>query len=327
MKKFFIFAVALACANFTLVACDDDDDDDSEEDSTTTIVADFTDGVTYDDALYSYVTSIADVNTYIFTDADEVCDIYTYATSEEIVSAVLSGTASYVTNEAIATASSDWYGGFIPTWFTATDTATSVYAPISGTFNSGSGALLCNPGTACRAMFMQHSSSDYSLSSLLSSVTLAGIYVNNTWLYKALANGDTDVLDEYEIDPLEAGQSITLVVNGYVSGDYSYDSFSSFFSSIASDATGLLTGGVQCENTVTLAECDSDGNVTVLEDWTFIDLSDMADYKLIEVSIETDGFDEDEELNDYLNIVLVDDITYASESTLSSLISSLLGSN
>lgn len=308
MKKFFIFAVALACANFTLVACDDDDDDDSEEDSTTTIVADFTSGVTYDEALYSYATGIADVNTYIFTDADEVCDVYTYSTSEEVDS-------------------ESWYGGFIPTWFTATDTATSVYAPISGTFNSGSGALLCNPGTACRAMFMQHSSSDYSLSSLLSSVTLAGIYVNNTWLYKALANGDTDVLDEYEIDPLEAGQSITLVVNGYVSGDYSYDSFSSFFSSIASDATVLLTGGVQCENTVTLAECDSDGNVTVLEDWTFIDLSDMADYKLIEVSIETDGFDDDEELNDYLNIVLVDDITYASESTLSSLISSLLGSN
>lgn len=303
MKKFFIFAAVSLMAGLSLVACDDDDDDDATEDTTTTITADFTSGVTYDEAIYSYATGLAGVNTYIFTDADEVCDVYTYSTSEEV-------------------SSDSWYGGFIPTWFTATDTATSVYAPISGAFNSGSGALLCNPGSACRAMFMQHSGSDDSLSSLLSSVTLAGIYVNNTWLYKALADYDAyaDALADYDIESLEAGQSIKLVVNGYVSSDYSYDSFSSFFSSIASDAAGLLTGGVQSESTVTLAECDSDGNVTVLEDWTFVDLTDLADYKLIEVSIETEGFDDTETLNTYLNNVLVDDITYASESLLSSLL-------
>ncbi len=309
MKKYLALACAFACAA-ALTACHDDDDDDDSD-----YVSDFTsiNKVSYIPGAQT-AASKAGVNAFLLSDSQGKTDVacYMYADTAEIVAPL--------------TPDEDWfnnfYGGFCPTAFTADDEAWDPYRPITGSYHSGSGALVCNPGTLCRALyFRRHFGAD--MSSVLSQLFLGDMekmYVCPTAQYKKLTTSDG--LAELGISSSPSNIQIRFYVYGYIKSL----SLSSWTAIKDMFMTNIKDSDVKSSSYAVLAETDANGNWSVATDWVELDLSDIEDYYVFECamqvvdkttgkSVSTFSLDDDTvEGGNYLNYCIVDDVTVENKS-------------
>lgn len=297
MKKFLTMAAALAFA-FNLTAChDDDDDSDYVADFTEVKAASTIPGI-------STVGNYAGVHSYMLSDASGYTDIYTFTQS------------SVDTTEFPMTVKEDfaegWYGGMCPTWFTATDEET-YFTPACGEFHSGTGCVIANPGTVCRALFSKHFAVDFqSALSFLMLEDIKGLYVCPTDAYNYLTTEEGRT--ELEITNPTSACKIQFCVYGYVDS-FRFSNFKTFISALTGAAGSIGKGGKMCSNTVDLATFDG-STWTVNKDWQYLDLEPIDDFYMFEAYIRVvdtnDKVITTFEVSDenMLNYACIDDITY-----------------
>lgn len=311
MKKYFL--LALTCLAFTFTACHDDDDEEGDKD----YVMSYETPKVNTTGVFDMIANTTGVSTFTLSDALGYSDIYFFSNDGAKVKeyALQAGdlTLSQATLDSIC---QSFYGGFYPTWFEANDEE-EWFTPYNGTFHSGNGALLCNPGLVCRSFFSKHIQLDMSagMSALLLK-EIKCLYVNTTSVYELFEDkeGNAELREGLEIVDLPKNSRIEFVVYGYIDS-FRFNDFKSFFSALKGGATQVANGGKE-GTPLTIAETDANGKTTVkVKDWTRVDLSDIDDCYLFEAYlrvVDANGKTIDTyDLNhSYLNYILVDDITY-----------------
>ncbi|MCI5777736.1 MAG: hypothetical protein MR215_09020 [Bacteroidales bacterium] len=311
MKKYLALACAFACAaSFT--ACHDDDDDDDQKN----YVADFTSSsaVSYIPGAQTAANKVG-LNAFLLSDNEGKTDVacYMYASEQEIAT-------PYIVDEE---GFENFYGGFCPTAFDASDESWDPYRPASGSYHSGSGALVCNPGQLCRPIFTRrHFAID--MSALGSAITLGdmeGLWVCPTAQYSKLTTEEGR--SELGISSGVKNVEIRFYVYAYIKTL----SLSAGWSAIKElFATNIKESDVKSSSYAVLAKCDASGNWTVNKNWQYVDLDDVEDYYVFEASLavvdastgstskllELQGDDVDG--GNKLNYCIVDDITLESKS-------------
>ena len=142
MKKYLAMAMAAACA-LSFTACHDDDDDDDKD-----YVADFTtiNQVSYIPGAQTAANKLG-LNAFMLSDVNGYTDVTCYMSAD---------TTEITPNMQISEEMfQNFYGGICPTAFTADDEKYTFFRPACGKYHSGSGALVCNSGTLCRALHAQ----------------------------------------------------------------------------------------------------------------------------------------------------------------------------
>lgn len=302
MKKFLTMAAVLALA-FNFTACHDDDDDEDGD-----YVADFTScaKVSYVPGAQTAANKVG-LNAFMLSDANGYTDVtaYMYADSAEV-------TTPYTVDE---TKFKNFYGGFCPTGFEADDETWDYFRPASGAYHSGTGALVCNPGSLCRPLFMRrHFAVD--MSSLLSMISVGdmkGLYVAPTAAYNYLTTSDG--LSTLGITSSPKNVEIRFVVYAYIK-TLSVSGWSSLLSMLKTNATN---SDVKSSSYAVLAKTDASGNWTVNKDWQYVDLSDVEDYYVFEANLQvvdasgktvsSFSLEDYDEGQNGLNYCMVDDIT------------------
>lgn len=317
MKKQLLFALALSgVASFTFTACHDDDDEEGPK----TYVMDYSTPKVNTTGAFDMIANKTGVSTFTLSDGLGYSDVYFFSTDGAKVKEYATQSESLTLSEAaLDSIYTTYYGGFFPTWFMSGD-STEWFVPYSGTYHSGNGALLCNPGLVCRALFSKHIQADMSAAlSLLLLDEIEGLYVNTTSIYELLEEGEgnAELREEIGIAELPKNSRIEFVVYGYIDS-FSFNSFSSFLGALKSGATQVANGG-KAGTPIVLAETDANGKTTVkVKDWTYVNLDNIDDCYLFEAYIrivDANGktIDTYDLNNSYLNYVLVDDITYGAK--------------
>ena len=323
MKKYLALACAFSCAA-ALTACHDDDDD--SEGFTASFASPY--------IQYSAINGLSaklGVNSYVLSDDEHKIDLYHFNLDD--LSQYLDTTGeTRIASQYLETMGDNFYGGFCPTWYEADDDE-SYFVPINGSYHSGSQALLCNPGVACRALITKHYPMEFSLTNVVAAATAAltlgdasELYVCPTDCYTALT--DSSYADDLEVNALPANHEIQFVVYGYVE-HFSFSNFSSLISSVVSAGKSVGDGGELCEDVITLASSDANGNVTVNKEWQKMDLSSIGHDYILEAYIRvidtTTGttsktYSIDSDTNSYLGYILIDDLSYNDKGGLASLL-------
>lgn len=322
MKKYLQMAMAAAVVATGMTACHNDD-----EDGDGNYVADFTSvaGLSTIPGLSFLSDRTLGIYQYSMSDASGYTDAYIYTqgaygaldSEEPQDEAGTTGTVS------VSQLADMYYGGFCPTTFAASSEE-DYCTPACGEYHSGNGALICNPGTVCRAIFSRHIGLD--LSTLLGALSV-GKKVQGLWVAPTTEMAYVDGerfeaakqkydLSDLAIESLPAGYKIEFVVYGYVES-FKLSNFKEAMNSIKDAGTSMAKGG-KLAAAVTLASSDANGKVTVNTDWQYVDLSGTKAY-LWEATLRVvngSGQTVDSWLNDenYTNYCLVDDITYESAS-------------
>lgn len=309
MKKYLALACALACASLPLSSCHDDDNDDDD------YVADFSSikEVSYIPGAQTAANKVG-LNAFMFSDANGYTDVTSYvvADSGEI-------TTPYVID---AEKFENYYGGFCPTTaYKASDTTEyRHFTPANGTFHSGSSALVCNPGTLCRAIFARRHFA-VSMSAAMSAFfvgDMEGLWVAPTAAYEYLTTADG--LKELGVTTSPANVEVRFVVYAYIKtlGVTGWQSLVSMFKTNASESD------VKSKSYAVLAKTDVNGKWTVNKEWQYVDLDDVEDYYIFEAALQvvdaaTGKTVSSFQLEDYgdgqngLNYCMVDDITCGSK--------------
>ncbi|MBP5365577.1 MAG: hypothetical protein J6Y82_06610 [Bacteroidales bacterium] len=319
MKKHLLFALALTCgASLLLTSCHKDDDEDDDSD----YVADYSSPKVNTNVFFDKIAGSTGVSTFVFSDVNGNTDIYHYNIDGPLVKALVDEGLT-LNAEIIDSIGNNFYGGFCPTWYAAND-EDSYFTPRCGTYHSGSGALLCNPGEYCRAIFSKHMTVDFAaLTSYLTLKSIKKLYVALPDTYTALLDTAQEYRDDLEIAQLPKNTRIEFLVYGYVDS-FRFNDFKSFLTAVQSGAKQAGQGGVKSQ-TITLAETDANGKVTLLDGWAELDLTQngVDDCYIYEAYIrvvdtttgkESTTYTISNDVNTYLGYVLVDDITYASKS-------------
>lgn len=308
MKKFLALACALACAS-AFTACHDDDNDDDKD-----YVADYTsiNAVSYIPGAQTAANKVG-LNAFMLSDAKGYTDVtsYMYADTTEIVAHLTPSEAWF----------ENFYGGFCPTAFEATDEAWTPYVPANGAYHSGSGALVCNPGQLCRPLFTRrHFAVGMSaLTSALFVGDMEGLWVCPTAQYNKLTTADG--LSELGISSSPKNVEIRFYVYAYIKS-LSVGSWSTLVNMLK---TNVSSSDVRAKNYAVLAKTDANGAWTVNKDWQYVDLDDVEDYYAFEASlavvdattgktVSTLSLENDGEGENKLNFCMVDDITCESKS-------------
>ncbi|MBQ2322660.1 MAG: hypothetical protein II375_08940 [Bacteroidales bacterium] len=311
MKKYLALASALLCAA-SLTACHDDGDDD---DDVQDYVADFTSAakVSYIPGAQTAASKVG-LNAFMLSDNQGKTDVacYMYADESEI-------TEGYVIDEEKF---ENFYGGFCPTGFSADDPSWDPYRPITDAYHSGSGALVCNPGTLCRPLFTRrHFAADLgAVSSQLTLGDMKGLWVCPTAQYAKLKTAEGR--SELGISSSVKNVQIRFYIYAYINS-LSLGKLSEIIDMLK---TNLKESDTRAKNYVVLAECDANGEWSVAEGWKYLDLEDVEDFYVFEATIsavdkstgktvstiELQG--DDVEDSNKLNYCMVDDITVESKS-------------
>lgn len=318
-------AFALVAA-FGFTACHDDDDED--ENSAT--VSNYNQSAVMGASMLNNLSSKAGVTTCYFTDESQIADFYTFSTLPvDTISehGTLTGSTLSMDKEGLAFYGDEaWYGGFCPTWF-APDDDEQVYLPACRSFHgSNTGALLCNPGTACRTMFSRHMSADLtSVMAAIKKLKISSLWVCPVEAYNYIDKNDQTRWDGgYSLTELPANHEIQFVVYGYVE-HCSLSNFKEAIQTLKDAGSSVAAGGKMCETPVVLASTDADGKLTVNADWQKLDLSCIKDCYLLEAAIrvvdkntgktsQTFAIPGDEDQNEDLNYVLVSDVAFTGRS-------------
>lgn len=322
-KSFSIMAFALVAA-FGFTACHDDDGDD--ENSAT--VSNYNQTAVMGASMLNNLSSKAGVTTCYFTDDSQIADFYTFSTEPvEVISqhGTPTGTTLAMDKEGLAFYGDEaWYGGFCPTWFAADDDD-QVYLPACRSFHApNTGALLCNPGTACRTMFSRHMSTDLtSVMAAIKKLKISSLWVCPVEAYNYL---DTALVSRwdggYNFTALPENQEIQFVVYGYVE-HCSLSSFKEAIETLKEAGSSVAAGGKMCETPIVLASTDEEGKLTVNADWQKLDLSSIKDCYLLEAAIRvvdkstgetSKRYTIDSDSNEDLNYVLVSDVAFTGRS-------------
>lgn len=304
MKKYIALASALALA-LTFTACHDDDDDDDDKD----YVADFTtiNSATFIPGLQN-ASNYAGLNSFMLSDKNGYTDVYSFTTSSVDTTQFPMAVTSEFGN--------GWQGGITPTWFSATDEE-SYFTPASGAFHSGTGALICNPGTIERAIFSKHFAIDFSTAlAYLNLGDIEGLYVAPTDAYNYLTTEEGR--KALGITNPSSAVKIQFCVYGYIDS-FRFSNLKQFISTIKGAAASIGKGGTISSKVIDLATFDGT-TWTVNKDWQYLDLDDLDDYYLFEGYIRvvdsnnktTSAFAVSDD--NMLNYCLIDDITWESKS-------------
>lgn len=313
MKKYLALACALACASLPLSSCHDDDENDDD------YVADFSSikHVSYIPGAQTVADKVG-LNAFMFSDANGYTDVTSYVVAEsgEITTPYVIGEPEF----------ENYYGGFCPTAYPASGEASSgdgsyrLFAPANGTYHSGSSALVCNPGTLCRAIFARrHFAVDMSAAMSAFFVgDMKGLWVAPTAAYEYLTTADGR--KELGVTTSPANVEVRFVVYAYIKtlGVTGWQSLVSMFKTNASESD------VKSKSYAVLAKTDADGEWTVNKEWQYVDLSDVEDYYVFEADLQvvdaaTGKTVSSFQLEDYgdgqngLNYCMVDDITCGSK--------------
>ena len=319
MKKtaFYAFMMA-ALVGTSFTACHDDDDD--EDGSFSDTQANFA-NTTIDASIIGKASGQLGLETYVLT-SDEGIDVYSYSTLPQgtIIENYFDENG-HITPEGIAALGENFYGGFTPTWQKANNSdEENPYAYLlpanKSSYNSGSSALICNPGLVCRAFFSKHLGLD---AKSLQAAGLIGdakyLYVSPIAIYNELETGNEEGLIENYV-ALPADNKIQVVVYGYVDS-FDVTNLNKTLNSFKGAFASATSGGTLCADIKDIAVADGEGKVTVNKEWQKIDLSSLSDYYLFEIDIRVVGKDgktnKDYELSDDLKLILVDDITFESK--------------
>lgn len=325
-KRFSIMALALVAA-FGFTACHDDDDED--ENSAT--VSNFDGSANIGASMFNSLSSKMGVTACYITDDNQIADLYTFSTmSTEQISEACGTispdgkTVAFSADGLAVYGEEAWYGGFCPTWFAADDEE-QVYLPACRSYNgTHTGALLCNPGTACKTIFTRHMAADLtSAMAAIKKLKVNSLYVCPVEAYNYINdNENTRWEGGYDLTALPANHEIQFVVYGYVN-HCNISNIQSAISSLKAAATEVGQGGKMCEKPAVLAKTDGEGKLTVNKDWQKLDLSSIKDCYLLECAIRvvdtTTGktsktYVIDGENNEDLNYVLISDIAFTGRS-------------
>lgn len=318
MKKYLQMAMAAAVVATGMTACHNDDDGDGNYVASFESVAGLSTlpgmGYMANLGLYQYAMSDANgyTDAYIFTSAP-----YGNLNSEEATDDPNAGTTSVDVTQL----AESYYGGFCPTTFAANSDEDN-YTPACGEYHSGNGALICNPGLACKALFSRHIGAD--LSTLMGFMSV-GKKVLGLWVAPTTEMAYVDPVrfeeakQKFELDnvePLPANTRIEFVVYGYVES-FDLSNFKKAVKTIKDAGAGMASGG-KLAAVVTLVSSDANGKVTVNSDWQYVDLSGTKAYlweaalRVVDQNGKTvDSYSLTDEMTNYC---LVDDITYESAS-------------
>lgn len=308
MKKYLTMAMAAACA-LSFTACHDDDDDDDKD-----YVADFTtiNQVSYIPGAQTAAQKLG-LNAFMLSDVNGYTDVTCYMSAD---------TTEITPNMQISEEMfENFYGGICPTAFTADDEAYDYFRPACGTYHSGSGALVCNSGTLCRALFMRRHFA-MSATAFLSSFNtgdMKGLWVCPTAAYNLLTTEEGRTALGVSSSPKNV--EIRFVVYAYIK-TIGLSSWSAFASMLK---TNVKESDVKAKNYAVLAKTDANGNWTVKKDWQYVDLDDVEDYYVFECVLQvvdpsTGKTVSSFSLEDYgdgtngLNYCMIDDITCESGS-------------
>lgn len=303
MKKYIALAAAFACA-LTFSSCHDDDDDDDKD-----YVADFTtiNSATCIPGLQK-AAAYTGLYSYMFSDKNGYTDVYSFTTSSVDTTAF--------PMEVTPVFSTGWQGGITPTYVSA-NCDTSFYTPASGAYHSGSGALICNPGTLERALFSKHFAIDFSTAlAYLNLGDIEGLYVAPIDAYNFLTTEEGRA--ELGVTNPSSAVKIQFCVYGYIDS-FRFSNLTSFINTIKGAASSIGNGGKMSAKVIDLATFDGK-TWTVNKDWQYLDLDDIDDYYLFEAYIRvvdsnnktTKAFEVTD--NNMLNYCLIDDITWESKS-------------
>lgn len=293
MKKLSFSLLAALVASLSFTACHDDDED--EKKGPREVVVDL-DNAQVSDPKLSLATALGiPVYTYEWSEASGLL-----SPSNISVYEFNSMPADSVTGE--MGKSVGYYGGIRPTWFPANDDdqwfVPACEEGATASFRSGNGCLIANPGILARALFRK--------GLLTMGKKMKGFWVNNTELLDySVCNGYTGEDDtSLDFPALKKGEEIILQVYGYKFELKDLKNIEELFKKNKEALKGNLA-----KQTVTLASNDGE-KTTVLRDWTWVDLSDIAECQVFEIDMQLKGRPETEpQLNDYLKRVLIDDIT------------------
>lgn len=311
MKKYLLIALSTFALTFT--ACHDDDDEEGSGD----YVMSYETPKVNTTGIFDMIANTTGVSTFTFSDAMNYSDLYFFSNNGQMVKDYATQSADLsLTGAALDSLFGTYFGGFYPTWYAANDEE-QWFTPYNETYHSGNGALICNPGLVCRALFSKHMQAD--LSTAMSYILLKDIkclYINTTSIYKLFEEeeGNAELRKELEIADLPANSRIEFLVYGYVDS-FRFNDFKSFLSALKGGATQVASGG-KAGTAVTVAETDANGKTTVkVKDWTRVDLGNISDCYLFEAYlriVDNNGKTIDTyDLNgSWLNYILVDDITY-----------------
>jgi len=332
MKKHLLFALGVACAATCLTACHDSDGSDDEDG----YVANFY-SPKISESVFTKLLNYTGMGVYSYVLQDGgsgYVDVWHYNTlsSEDITSTGFDTTGVQLSHDYMDDLFQGFYGGFSPAWTSANDEENSLeyYLPISGTYHteSGSNALICNPGSVCKALFSKHLSGDFSaLLAAMSVGKLQKLYVQPNKCYKALYDETfTSNYNGIDVAALPANTKIVFQIYGYVD-HFNVSSFKEAINTIKNAASATASGG-KLGGEIVLAESDSNGKVTVNTEWQELDLSSLEKYYLYEAYIKvinsTTGKDSeytiDANTNTDLGYVWVDDITFESANILSKIL-------
>lgn len=308
MKKYLTMAMAAACA-LSFTACHDDDDDDDKD-----YVADFTtiNQVSYIPGAQTAANKLG-LNAFMLSDVNGYTDVTCYMSAD---------TTEITPNMQISEEMfQNFYGGICPTAFTADDEEYTFFRPACGKYHSGSGALVCNSGTLCRALFMRrHFAIGLQAAlSLMNTGDMKGLWVCPTAAYNLLTTEEGRTALGVSSSPKNV--EIRFVVYAYIK-TIGLSSWSAFASMLK---TNVKESDVKAKNYAVLAKTDANGNWTVKKDWQYVDLDDVEDYYVFECVLQvvdpsTGKTVSSFSLEDYgdgtngLNYCMIDDITCESGS-------------
>lgn len=326
MKKHLLFALGVACAATCLTACHDSDDEDDSDGFTATFSSPY---IQY--LPINTLSSYAGVTAYALSDDEHKIDVYHFSTDD--LSQYLDTTGeTRIASKHLEPLWNGFYGGFTPTYFSANNT--EEYAvPMCGEFHSGSSALICNPGMACRSVFSKHYPMEMNLTNAISAAAAAltlgdasSLYVCPTDYYTALI--DSSYRTALSIEALPANHRIEFVVYGYVE-HFSFSNMKELISTTVTAAKQVGDGGTECSDVKVIAETDDKSNVTINKDWQKVDLSSIGHCYLLEAYIRvvdkstgktSKTYSIDASTNSNLGYVLVDDISFETKGILGSLL-------
>lgn len=308
MKKYLTMAMVAACA-LSFTACHDDDDDDDKD-----YVADFTtiNQVSYIPGAQTAANKLG-LNAFMLSDVNGYTDVTCYMSAD---------TTEITPNMQISEDMfQNFYGGICPTAFTADDEAYDYFRPACGKYHSGSGALVCNSGTLCRALFMRRhfAMSGTALWGSFVTGNMERLWVCPTAAYNLLTTEEGRTALGISSSPKNV--EIRFVVYAYIK-TIGLSSWSAFASMLK---TNVKESDVKAKNYAVLAKTDANGNWTVNKDWQYVDLDDVEDYYVFECVLQvvdpsTGKTVSSFSLEDYgdgkngLNYCMIDDITCESGS-------------
>lgn len=321
-------AFALVAA-FGFTACHDDD----EEDENSATVSNYNQSAIMGASMLNNLSSKAGVTTCYFTDESQIADFYTFSTETvDVISehGTLTGSTLSMDKEGLAFYGDEaWYGGFCPTWFAPDDEEQTLVPACHSYHGSNTGALICNPGTACRTMFSRHMSADLtSVMAAIKKLKISSLWVCPVEAYSYIGKSDDEegLGSFYELPALPANHEIQFVVYGYVE-HCSLSNFQEAIKTLKDAGSSVAAGGKMCETPVVLASTDADGKLTVNAEWQKLDLSSIKDCYLLEAAIRvvevdpTTGtgktsqkFSIDDQENGFLNYVLISDVAFTGRS-------------